>query len=83
MALHKPHDDYSPGDETATNQTRNETAKKSSNTTATTSNARTSELDSARKISRDQTTISTADEPGKCGFILSLRDSNAFLCCSL
>ena len=69
MVLHKPRDANSPMDETATNQTQNETVKKSSNITATTSNARTSELDSMRKMSRDQTTISSADETGKCIFV--------------
>ena len=64
MAFCKPQEDNLPGDVSATNQTRNGTLKKSSNMTATTSNARSSELESARKMSMDQTTISTADEKG-------------------
>ena len=54
-----------PSDDYASNHTRNGTIKKSSNITATTSDARrSSELESARKLSRDHTTISATDEPG-------------------
>ena len=63
--LRKPPEDNLPSDEYASNHTRNGTIKKSSNITATTSDARrSSELESARKLSRDHTTISAADEPG-------------------
>ena len=63
--LRKPPEDNLPSDEYASNHTRNGTIKKSSNITATTSNARSSELESARRLSRDHTTISAVDEPGK------------------
>ena len=63
-ALRKPHEDNIPSDEFASTHTRNGTIKKSSNITATTSNAQSSELESARKLSRDHTTISAADDPG-------------------
>ena len=63
--LRKPPEDNMPSDDYASNHTRNGTIKKSSNITATTSDARrSSELESARKLSRDHTTISAADEPG-------------------
>ena len=64
MSLHKPRGGKSPIEETETSQDPNKMDKKSSNITATTSNARSSELDSMRKISKDQTTISAADETG-------------------
>ena len=72
MALRKPREDNLSSEVTATNQTRNSTIKKSSNITATTTNARSSELESARKMSMDQTTISTADEGGIIYVIYSL-----------
>ena len=63
-ALNKPRDDNLANEDTATNHTRNGTIKKGSNITATTSNGRSTEIETARKISRDQTTMSAGDEPG-------------------
>ena len=80
MALRKPHDDNLRSDEIATNGTRNDTMKKSSNITATTSNVRSSELESARRMSRDHTTISAADETGiAIAYILLLFTSSQAL----
>ena len=57
-------DDTFSGDETTMNQNeQNGTGKKSSNITGSTTAGRSSELESARKLSGDQTTISAMEEP--------------------
>ena len=67
MVLQKPLEPSLPNEQTSTDPAANGPAKKSSNITAMTSINRSSELQSPRKISRDQTTLSTATEtsPGK------------------
>ena len=65
MILHEVNpDDTFSGDETTMNQNeQNGTGKKSSNITGSTTAGRSSELESARKLSGDQTTISAMEEP--------------------
>ena len=63
MILHEETDDTFSGDETTMNQEQNATGKKSSNITGSTTAGRSSELESARKLSGDQTTISAMEEP--------------------
>ena len=63
MILHEETDDTFSGDETTMNQEQNTTGKKSSNITGSTTAGRSSELESARKLSGDQTTISAMEEP--------------------
>ena len=64
MALRKPLDANMPNDLTTTDPTGNGTAKKSSNMTATTSDGKTSEIESIRKISKDQSAAGATDTTG-------------------